>query len=109
MNRSPGHTIVGMTWTVFLLAVGAVARLSWFVSRDYLARRIRLPIVHRFGPESDWAYLVTCPWCLSIWFGAVVVPLAWFFGETVWFIIPAGILTASFLVGAAASFIDVED
>jgi hypothetical protein len=95
-----------VTVTVFLLALGATARLTMLLTDDYIARNIRAWFIRRFGPEHDLAYLVTCPWCFGMWVAAAVLPLAWFYGDRLWFIIPALVLTVSWLVGAAATFVN---
>jgi hypothetical protein len=35
------------------------------------------------------AYLLTCPWCVSIYIAAVAAPLCWHLGDNPWLFIPA--------------------
>lgn len=107
-----------MSWMVLVLALGATARLTRLVGRDsitfffrdWLAARGEDARDRRTGKglrmksvtERVFAFvedMVTCPWCLSIWMSAAVAVLAWHFGETVWFVVPAMALTASHFTG----------
>lgn len=49
------------------------------------------------------AYLIVCPWCVSIWIGALVAPLAWLWGTRPWFAIPAVALAFSHVSGFLAT------
>ncbi|GGG04136.1 hypothetical protein GCM10007304_17830 [Rhodococcoides trifolii] len=95
-----------MTVTVFLLALGATARLTRLISDDYVTRYLRALVIRRRGADSDSAYLVTCPWCLSPYIGAAIFTTAWFYGEHPGFLIPAMVATASYIIGIAASWLD---
>lgn len=55
---------------VVLLAVWRLARL---ITTDTIGEPLRAFIARRFGETSSAAYLFTCPWCISVWLGAVVV------------------------------------
>jgi hypothetical protein len=48
-------------------------------------------------------YMITCPWCVSIWAGAVAAPIIWFWGESPWLAIPALALALSQGTGIIAS------
>jgi hypothetical protein len=82
--------------TVALLTFGATARITRFLNADEFARPIREWVERRFGTDSWLDYLIGCPWCLSIWVAAVVVPLGYWFGTTPWFFLPASALTVSY-------------
>lgn len=104
-----------MSWMTFVLAVGATARITrligrdsiTFFFRDWLAARTEDARESRkrgrVGPKerllSFTEDMATCPWCLSVWVSAPVAALAWLWGETVWFAVPAAALTASYLTG----------
>jgi hypothetical protein len=94
---------------VFLLALGATARITRFLNSDYLARHLRAGIIGRLGPDHDLAYGIACAWCASVWVGGAVFTVAWFYGEHAGFVIPAAALSASYLVGVAASVFDSEE
>ncbi|MFR9675811.1 DUF1360 domain-containing protein [Streptomyces sp. TR02-1] len=58
------------------------------------------------GPDSKASELIQCPWCLSIWVAAAAVPTASFAGDSLWFQIPAAILTISYLYAMVAQLLD---
>lgn len=49
------------------------------------------------------AYLVVCPWCVSIWVGAVMAPLALAWGTRWWMLAPALALAFSHITGFLAT------
>lgn len=67
------------------IIVGAVYRITRVVVADVVAEPIRDWAHRRWSArhteEDDEldgiAYLLTCPWCTSIWVGLVVAPLGW--------------------------------
>lgn len=95
-----------MSLVVALLALGATARITRFFNKDYLARGVRIILIRRFGPDHDLPYLVTCPWCLSVWVAGGIFTTAWFYGEHAGFQIPALALTASWLYAIVAAYVD---
>lgn len=95
-----------MSITIFLLTLGAAARIVRFINSDYLARGVRAFFIRRLGPDHDIPYALTCAWCLSIWVAGGLFTVAWFYGGHPGFIIPAMALTASYLIGLAASNLD---
>lgn len=51
----------------------ATHRLTRLVTTDEIAAPVRELIWKNFPPESTkLGYLITCPWCTSIWVGAGV-------------------------------------
>ncbi|TWG96358.1 uncharacterized protein DUF1360 [Nocardioides sp. J9] len=50
----------------------ATYRLMRLVRDDRVAEPLRSTVHERYGDveDSKVAYLLQCPWCLSIWFGA---------------------------------------
>lgn len=59
-----------------LLAALATARLTRLITSDRLTERARLWVMTRVimwrGEESLLAYLITCPWCVSVYTGAAM-------------------------------------
>jgi len=86
-------------WLLVVLTVLAVARLTHLVTTDYLTQPFRL-WAHRHAPEKV-AYLVTCPWCLSLHWAAVVAPVVWLWPHSWWTQVPLLALTASYVTGMA--------
>ncbi|MFE4501704.1 hypothetical protein ACFRFQ_17770 [Rhodococcus sp. NPDC056743] len=91
-----------MSITIFLLTLGAAARLTRLVTDDYITRHFRAFFIRRYGPDNDLAYLVTCPWCMSMYISGGMFTLAWFYGWHPAFIIATAALTVSYLIGTAA-------
>jgi len=56
---------------VLLLACWRVAR---FLALDELSRPVRERLIIKFGAESQLAYLISCPWCISFWSS---IPIVW--------------------------------
>lgn len=95
-----------MTLPEFLLSLALVARATRFITADTLAEPFRVWVGRRWGWESLPRELVGCPWCMSVWVAAVVVPVAWVAGDTAWFQIPAYVAAASYLYSLAATNLD---
>ena len=53
----------------------AVHRLTKLVIADYITEPLREKVYEKFGDPADSkiSYLVTCPWCVSIYAGLGVV------------------------------------
>lgn len=89
---------------IFLLTLGAVARVTRFITDDYAGRGIRMLVDRAFGPESGAAYLIRCPWCLSIWITLLALIAAYFWATTPAYWLIAAWLTIAYVVGFVASF-----
>lgn len=98
-----------MPFMTFLLALGATARLTRLVTDDYITRHLRVWVIRRTGAGSDWSWLMTCAWCLSMWVSGAVFTLAYFYGAQPWFVWPAAALSASWLYGLTATHLDGVD
>lgn len=61
---------------VMLWAALAVARMTRLVTQDEITRPLRGMVLRRLNDENPvhlkLAYLLECPWCVSIWVGAAV-------------------------------------
>jgi hypothetical protein len=103
-----------ITLLVYALAVARVTRL---VTSDKLTEmprtRLEIKLWQRFAPQvpaSDWhravpplpVYLLTCPWCVSVYVGAVAAPLVAFLGDSYWVFVPALALAFSHFTGLLA-------
>ena len=58
------------------------------------------------GAPPLGAYLLTCPWCVSIYVGAVAAPLCWFLGSNPWLFVPALACAFSQVTGMLAKIGD---
>lgn len=89
---------------VWVLAIYtlAAARLTGLITTDDITSTARdavlrsLPINKLGAALTD---LLTCQWCVSIWVGAVVAPVAWWWADRPWFAVPAFALAASQVTG----------
>jgi hypothetical protein len=61
--------------------------------------------MERFDDGADpplLVYLIGCPWCVSIYVGAVAAPLVYFLGASPWLLVPALALAFSYVTGYLA-------
>lgn len=78
-----------------ILLIGAVARLTRLITTDQVFAVLRNRLGMRGGAI---AYLATCDWCVSIYFGFAVFTVAYFTPDVIIYI-AAGALTASLVAG----------
>lgn len=81
-----------------VVAALCVARVTRFLVEDFLADPYRRWVVKRWGSESKPSYLAHCPWCTSIWVGALVMPPAALF-PNIWVVMAYSIPAASMVSG----------
>lgn len=110
-----------MTWMTMLLAVGATVRLVrligkdsiTFFFRDWLAEKTENAQTKKSLAISFFVFvedMVACVrWCLSLWVAAFVACMAWWWGGTPWFMIPALTLTASQVTGFVTMLTDAHE
>jgi hypothetical protein len=55
--------------------VAATYRLTKLVMDDKITEDLRMAIYEKFPRDSKIAYFIGCPWCVSIWAGAVIFSL----------------------------------
>lgn len=111
---------------IFLVYALAVARVTRLVNvdriteapRDWLLARLWLRAAGgdpefartwRLDEDADkplLVYLVTCPWCVSIYVAAVAAPIAYLWGDTPWLFVPALALAFSQVTGLLAQLGD---
>lgn len=81
-----------------VVAALAVARITRFLTDDFLANGYRRWVVGKFGDESMLAYLAHCPWCTSVWVALLAMPPAVLW-PNVWVIAAYSIPAASMVSG----------
>jgi hypothetical protein len=92
--------------TLALMAL-ATARLTRLITSDFLFDRPRTAalryLVRTRGEDSKLAYLLVCPWCMSLYTGSAITAawVAW--GESMWFMAAVTILSMSHVAGLLAS------
>lgn len=91
-----------ITPLVLAITALAVARVTRLVTDDYLLNTPRAALIRRLGATSKGAYLVTCPWCVSIYAAAAAAPTAYWHGDSPWYLIPATALALSQATGLLA-------
>lgn len=85
-----------------LLDVVATYRLTKLMLDDTIMDDVRNKIWDRYPPESTKiGYLFTCPWCMSIWTGALIFGLRKVNPEIATY--TSSLLTASAVTGIAFS------
>lgn len=99
-------------WAAALLGFLIVARATRFLNSDYLAAGLRNRVLERFG-EGKLYYLVTCPWCASIWIAApVATTVAVTAPLTTWWTVFSAValwLGYSQVYGLVASNLDADE
>lgn len=92
-------------WALVVYAL-AVARVTGLITQDEITRAPREWLLDRLDdtrPARALATLISCPWCVSIYVGAVAAPVAWFWGHFLWILLPALALAASQVTGMLSS------
>jgi hypothetical protein len=81
----------------------AVVRLTGLVIEDEVTEPIREWVLDRVPDDGKLAYLITCPWCVSIYLGAVAAPLAWWHSDNPAVMLVAIALAMSQISGMTSS------
>lgn len=92
-------TMQTLTLVLTLLAVARVTRL---VNSDRITQAPRDAVVRRLDPDGLAAYMVFCPWCVSVYVGAAGSAAWWAWGETRIFTAAVAALAASHVAGMLA-------
>lgn len=94
-----------MTWFTLLIACLASARLWRLATLDGITFWFR-NLVDR---APGWVYdLVYCPFCLGWWISLFLVTTGFFWGETVWWLIPVGALAANYVGAQLNAWLDIK-
>jgi len=91
-------------WLLVTLAWLAVFRLAWLITHDFIAAPLRARVQAR---SEWWDVFITCPWCVSVWVGAVVAPVVIWWGDNR--VVLAGLLAlaASAVTGIIAELVNL--
>jgi hypothetical protein len=87
----------------WVLAIGAVWRTTLLVVADEITAPLRERLIGE-AVEGRMAYLLSCPWCASIWLGPLVIGTGLAWGDGWFWQLGAGTLTASAVAGWLSSF-----
>lgn len=69
------YATVGVFLTWFFLTLTSF-RLTRFITTDDLTEPFRNLVDRRFGPNSNWAILVSCGWCAGTYITVAVFTIA---------------------------------
>lgn len=58
-----------------LVDIVAVVRLTRLINQDVITEPLRDLVWSKFPPNTKIGYLLTCPWCMSIWAGLSITLL----------------------------------
>jgi hypothetical protein len=96
MVAMPGST---MLYAIYLLAF---ARVVVLITADMITARRRDAVVEALAGRGHTlaAYMVTCPWCVSIWLAIPAAPIIYAYGHHWWLFLPALALALSAAAGA---------
>ena len=81
-----------------VLGTLAVTRLTKLLVDDRIMLNYRVWVRTKWGEESLIAYFVDCPWCTSIWVGALVMPWTVLYPNR-WVMSVTAFLAASLVAG----------
>jgi hypothetical protein len=85
-----------------VLTLLAVARVTRLVNADRITEAPRNALVRRLDPDGLAAYMVFCPWCVSVYTGAGAGAAWWAWGDTRIFTAAVLALAASHIAGILA-------
>lgn len=78
--------IASMDTVALILLPLAVARVTRLITADRILEPVRDRLISRWierkGGDSLAAYLITCPWCVSVYVGAAGAAGWWAWGGT---------------------------
>jgi len=94
----PGSSVV---YAVYFLAF---ARLVVLICMDMITARPREAVVEALKERKHnmLAYLLLCPWCVSIWLAIPAAPIIYAYGDSPLLFVPALALALSAAAGALA-------
>lgn len=90
-----------MLYAIYLIAF---ARLTVLLTMDMITARPRDAAVTALKERGHdmLAYLLLCPWCVSIWLAIPAAPIIYAYGNSPWLFVPALALALSAAAGALA-------
>lgn len=89
---------------VYAIEIIAFARLVVLLTSDMITERPRDAFVTALKQRGHnmLAYLLLCPWCISIWLAIPAAPIIYAYGDSPWLYVPALGLALSAAAGALA-------
>lgn len=98
MVAMPGSSLL---YVIYLLAF---ARLTVLITSDVITARPRDAVVTALQERDHKliAYMLLCPWCVSIWLAFPAAPIIYAYGHHWWLFVPALAMALSAAAGALA-------
>jgi hypothetical protein len=96
---------------VLVVYAMAVARITTLITHDEITAPVRSWVIRRFDPARRTHRLAVyllgspdedttgCPWCVSVWVGLGLAPLAWFWSDAPCVMVPVLGFAASQITG----------
>lgn len=106
LSEAPRRRVVIALWARTITDQDVTARHPNAVDRRAFARMMAGERLDGRGNPPLAAYLLMCPWCVSIYVAAVAAPLCWFLGNSPWLFIPALACAFSQVTGMLAKIGD---
>ena len=91
------------TVMTLILCALATARLTRLVVEDRITLAPRAWLLRRLPEDGMLAYLIVCPWCVSVYVGAGVGAVGGLAGWWSWVLAPFAALAFSYVAGFLAS------
>ena len=94
----PGTSVC---YAVYLLAF---ARLVVLLTSDFITARPRDAVVEALKERKHnmLAYMLLCPWCLSVWLAIPAAPIIYAYAQSPYLFVPALLMALSGAAGALA-------
>lgn len=91
-----------MNTVALLVAALATARLTRLITTDEILRQPRQWLLRKLPENGMLAYLLVCPWCMSVYVGAAIAGAGAWAGLWAWAWAPALALGFSYVTGFLA-------
>lgn len=105
ITEAPRRALMVRLWARTIAEVDAAARFPAMLAKQGLPYTARAMAAERLDDGAErplGPYLIECPWCVSIYVGAVAAPLVYFLGSSPWLFVPALALAFSYVTGRLA-------
>jgi hypothetical protein len=88
----------------YLIYLLAFARVVVLLTADMITARPRDAVVEALKERGHnmLAYLLLCPWCVSIWLSIPAAPIIYAYGHHWWLFVPALAMALSAAAGSLA-------
>lgn len=105
LTEAPRRRIAVRLWGRHISDADVAKRYTGMAAQGHHATARRWMAEERLDGRAEpplSVYLLTCPWCASIYVAAVAAPIAYWWGTAPWFLVPALALALSHVTGLLA-------